>query len=334
MSHENLMNKNLKISWLWVSMLVTIFLLFVFCWIFVFGIYSSQKGSFFNKGHNAVWIGHEWVGEAKTDAEIAVLVNTLNNYQFDTVFVHSGPLESDGTIKPETYKYSVNFIEKAKKFDPGIKYQAWLGQIRNKIDLSDKDVRHNVVKQAMIMSQLVGFDGIHFDIEPVWDEDLDFINLLKETRETLPQGKTISVAMAEFIPSSSIWMFKNFHDFENYNTQVNYSNVAKYSDQIVVMAYDTGIKHGWLYRWLVREQTVWLSNLVEGKELFIGIPAYDEVKEGFDPEVENVENGLKGIVSGLNNIRSEEENFAGVAIYPYWEIDDTEWKTYEDLWLK
>lgn len=328
------MKKNLKIGWWWMSVLVSIFLLLIFCWVFIFGIYSSQKGSFFNKGHNAVWIGHEWVGEAKTDAEIAVLVNNLNNYQFDTVFVHAGPLENDGTIKPETYKYAMNFVEKVKKSDPDIEYQAWLGQIRGKIDLSDEGVRHNVVKQTIIMSQLVDFDGIHFDIEPVGDDDLNFINLLKETRETLPQGKTISVALAEFIPNSLVWMIKDFYKLENYNTQINYSNVAKYSNQIVAMAYDTGMRRGWLYRWLVREQTVWLSNLLENKELFIAIPAYDKASEDFDPKVENVENGIKGIVSGLNNIRSEEENFAGVAIYPYWEIDENEWKIYEDLWLK
>lgn len=328
------MKKNLKIGWWWMSVLVSIFLLLIFCWIFIFGIYSSQKGSFFNKGHNAVWIGHEWVGEAKTDAEIAALVNNLNNYQFDTVFVHAGPLENDGTIKPETYKYAMNFVEKVKKSDPDIEYQAWLGQIRVKIDLSDEGVRHNVVKQSIIMSQLVGFDGIHFDIEPVGDDDLNFINLLKETRETLPQGKTISVALAEFIPNSLVWMIKDFYKLENYNTQINYSNVAKYSNQIVAMAYDTGMRRGWLYRWLVREQTVWLSNLLKNKEFFIAIPAYDKASEDFDPKVENVENGIKGIVSGLNNIRSEEENFAGVAIYPYWEIDENEWKIYEDLWLK
>jgi hypothetical protein len=70
------------------------------------------------------------------------------------------------------------------------------------------------------------------------------------------------------------------------------------------------------------------------KQVFIGIPAYEESKEGFDPKIENVKNGLKGIIKGLNNMRSEVDNFEGVAIYPYWEISDEEWKTYNDLWLK
>ena len=318
-----------KISWLGLG-----FLFFIFAWAFTIGFSSNQPGHFFNKGNNAVWLGHEWVGDFKTDGEIQELAKTLSSHQIDTVFVHAGPLKENGKIDSETYKYSINFVEKLRKFDEDIKIQAWLGQIRSKINLSDEDIRHNVVNQAMIMTQLVGFDGIHFDIEPVWDNDLDFIQLLKDSREVLGPDKSISVALAEFIPESLIWMLDGVYEFKNYNSQVNYKNVAKYADQIVAMIYDTGINDEKVYSWLVKEQTIWLSDLLDGKKLFIAIPAYDEVKEGFNPKVENIENGLQGIINGLNNLRSSEENFAGVAIYPYWEISEEEWGTYDNLWLK
>lgn len=303
-------------------------------WIFVIGISANRPGAFFNKGHNATWIAHEWVGEQRSDEEIQGLVKSFKKYQIDTVFVHSGPFREDGSIDPETYQYAVNFIEKAKKFDNDIEYQAWLGQIRGKIDLADENVRHNMAKQSFILANLVGFDGIHFDIEPVWDEDFDFIAMLKESRGLMADDKKISVALSEFIPGTLIWITENVFEFKNFNTEVNYENVAQYADQIVVMAYDTGINKDWLYRWLVKEQTIWLTDMLEGKEVFIGIPAYDEAKEGFDPEVENVGNGLKGMVAGLNNLRSNDSNFAGSAIYPYWDIDEKEWKIYEELFIK
>lgn len=303
-------------------------------WYYVIGISINQKGSFFNKGHNAVWLSHEWVGEYKDREEVNNLVANLSRYQIDTVFVHTGPIRQDGTIDPATYTYAINFLEKARATKGKIHYQAWLGQIRSKIDLDEEKVRREIAKQSMILTQLVGFDGIHFDIEPVWDEDLAFISLLRETRGILPKEKKISVALAEFFPNSFVWLVKNFRKLENYNTQVNYTNVSKYADQVVVMAYDTGIKKSWFYRWLVKEQTIWLTDLLDGREVFVGIPAYDKLTKNFDPQVENVENGLRGIVAGLNDIRSEEENFAGVAIYPYWEMNVKEWRTYEDLWLK
>ena len=306
-----------------------IFVLAVLVWAFVFGFSSNQPGSFFNNGHNAVWIGHEWAGEEKTDAQIQELVNTLKNHQIDTVFMHVGPINSRGNVDSETYKYSLEFLERAKSFGEGIDYQAWLGQIRRKLDLSEEKIRHNISNLSVTLADIVGFDGIHFDIEPVWDGDRDFIKLLAEVRDNLSEDKKISVALAELIPGSILWLSEYVYTFENYNSEVNYSNVAMYADQVVAMVYDLGFESGWFYRWIVTEQTIRITDLLEGTEVFIAIPSYNDMG---NPE--NVENGLRGIIKGLNNFRSNEDNFSGVAIYSYWELDEEEWQVYDDLWLK
>ncbi|MFA6917383.1 MAG: glycosyl hydrolase family 18 protein [Candidatus Gracilibacteria bacterium] len=310
-----------------------VFIAFALIWVFFIGFSGNAPGSIFNRENNAVWIAHEWVGEEKSDVDIQRLVGDFQKHQIGTVFVHVGPLNEDGTIDPVTYQHAMNFIYKARLFDENIQYQAWLGQLRNKIDLADPDVRHNVANQAFIMTNLVGFDGVHFDIEPVWDGDENFILTLKESRELVGNDKVISVALAEFIPKSIIWLTQKIHKFENYNTEINYKNVAQYADQLVVMVYDTGLDKEWKYRWLVKEQTIWVTDLFNKKEVFIAIPSYDDVKAGFDPLIENIGNGLEGIIEGLNNTRSDEGNFAGVAIYPYWEISDDEWGIYDNLWL-
>ena len=297
------------------------------------GFNSNAPGNYFNKGNNALWLGHEWVGEPKTDIEIQKLVSDLQKHEIGTVFAHVGPLKSDGSIDPETYQYAINFVEKAKLYAPEISYQAWMGQIRSKIDLADTKVRHNVANQSLIMTWLTGFDGVHFDIEPVWDKDENFILTLKESRELIGDKYSISVALAEFIPRSVIWLTQKIHEFKNYNTEINYRNVAKYADQIVVMVYDTGLDETWKYEWFVKEQVIWVTDLFDDKQVFIGIPAYEEIKLGFDPLVENVETGLRGIISGLNNTRSDEDNLEGVAIYPYWEMSESEWDTFDKLWI-
>ncbi len=310
-----------------------VFVLAVLAWAFVFGFASNQPGSFFNSGHNAIWIGHEWVGEEKTDMQVQELVNTLKKHQIDTVFVHVGPINSRGSVDLETYKYSLDFLEKAKSFGGDIDYQAWLGQIRRKLDLDDESVRHNISNLSITLADVVGSDGIHFDIEPVWDGDRGFIKMLAEVRDNLGEEKKISVALAELIPGSILWLSEHVYSFENYNSEVNYLNVAKYADQVVTMVYDLGFESEWIYRWIVTEQTIRITCLLEGTEVFIAIPSYDN-KEGFASEVENVENGLRGITKGLNNFRSNEDNFAGVAIYSYWELDEEEWQVYDDLWIK
>lgn len=321
-------------SWWKITKIAVVFLLAILLWIFLVGISSDQSGSYYNKGHNAIWIEHAWVGEEKSYEEIKELVQTLEKHQIDTVFVHTGPLDYTGNVDPEIYKYAISFLDQAKELNNDIEYQSWLGQIRRKIDLSDAEVRSNIAKLSSILTQLIGFDGIHFDIEPVWDDDLEFIEVLKETKEIIPDNKKISVALAEFIPKSVIDFTEPVHEFKNYNSEVNYSNVAKYADQIAVMVYDTGLDSKWVYQSFLEEQTIWLSSLSEDTEIFIGIPAYEDETEGFDPEIENIFNALHGVINGLNNIRSTSNNISGIAIYPYWEMDVHEWRDFYDLWVK
>ncbi len=321
-------------KYLWkTTILGIIFVIFLLIWIFVIGISSGQTGPDFNKKNNAIWLEHKWVDTEHTVQEIQELIITLQKNDINTVFIHSGPYDTDGNIDPLTYSQAPAFLEIARRFGPEINYQAWLGQLRFRLNLSSEEVRRNVAKQAMIMTQMVGFDGVHINIEPVWDEDLYFIQTLKKVKDVMPEEKVLSVSLSKFIPKSTIWFFGNIYDFQNYNSEINYKNVSEYVYQIVVMAYDTGITSERMYRWFVREQTIWLTRLLEGKEVFIGIPAYEDVKEGFDPEIENIRNGLRGVINGLSNLRSREKNFSGVAIYSYWEMTEEKWDIYRELWL-
>ncbi|MBI4975672.1 hypothetical protein HZC20_03260 [Candidatus Peregrinibacteria bacterium] len=326
--------KKINFTWWRVSILLTLIgVLFVFV-VFFMGISANRSGHILNKKHNAVWAGHELVKDYKSKKDVQDFVNNLSKHQIDTVFVHAGPIEKNGSINPRTYSYAISFLEYARQFNKDIKYQAWLGQVRGKIDLSDEKVRHNIARECMILGQFAGFDGIHFDIEPVYNDDENFIKVLKECRGLLPKDKKISVSLAAYIPDSFVKFVENIAKFDNVNSDKIYTDASKYADQIVVMTYDKGMDSAWMYARFVKEQTIMLSDLLEGKELFMGIPAYEDVKEGFDPKFENIENGLKGVIEGLNDIRSSEENFAGVAIYPYWEMTDEKWRIYDKLWLK
>lgn len=298
---------------------------------FTIGFSAGKEGAFYNVSHNAIWLGHEWVDEFKGREEIVTMLEGLEGRGIDTLFVHSGPLDEDGNVSNDLYPYASHFLRIGREVYPEANYQAWLGQIRSKIRLEDSAVRENVAKTAEVMVKEVGFDGIHFDIEPVWDEDDDFIDALRLTRERLPEAK-ISVALAEFIPKLLIWLTDERKEWANYNTEVNYQNVAKYADQIVAMVYDTGLRESWHYRFLMREQVIWLSDLLEGKELFIGVPAYEDETRDSDPKVENLENALIGVTEGLNNWRSDKSNFAGVAIYAHWEVTEEEWQIYDKYW--
>lgn len=287
----------------------------------------------YNKGNNAVWAGHEWIGERKTTTQIKKFVETLQSHQISNVFLHVGPLLENGKIEQQSYVYSSYFLRQAKRINKDIKYQAWLGQIRGKLDLDDENIRKNVANQCRILGQFIGFDGIHFDIEPVSDDDIAFIKLLEECKSNMESKKVLSVALADIIPQSFLWFTNNVLKFKNVNSEVNYENVAKYADQIVVMLYDTKLHSDLFYKKFIVEQVTRITSLFKDKEVYFGIPAYEKGGNDFDPKVENVKNGILGVIIGLDNLRSNLDSFAGISIYPYWEISDDEWKTFDELWL-
>ncbi|MBU1992110.1 MAG: glycosyl hydrolase family 18 protein [Patescibacteria group bacterium] len=317
-----------------ITIVIVAVVLFIFIgWVMLFGPQTHHDGAHFNKGTNAIWVKHSWVSEAKTFQEIEEFITFLASKQITNVFMHVGPLDSDGSIPDYRYAEAENFLDVAHRITKRMKFQAWVGQIRSKIDLDDPDVRKNIAVVSRKLTNSIGFDGIHFDIEPVGDGDEAFILLLEDVRYEIPEGKIISVALSELIPRSIVTLLSPFWELENYNSEKYYKQVAKYADQVVAMTYDTSIDDEWLYRFLVRHQLIAATRALDDKEVFIGIPTYDDIKAGFNPAVENIRTGLLGIVDGLNNLRSDKDSFAGVAIYSNWETDQAEWNTYDELWL-
>jgi len=84
---------------------------------------------------------------------------------------------------------------------PGIRIQAYLGQVEAKgggtLDLSSTEVRDSIVKTAEAFLDL-NFDGIHYDIEPIYSGDEDYLSLLEATHTmTRERGALLSVAVAK-----------------------------------------------------------------------------------------------------------------------------------------
>jgi len=315
------------------SIIVVVTLSLFLAIFYVIGVTRFGGNHNYNKGDNAVWAGHEWIGERKTVGQIKKFIDTLQSHQISNVFLHVGPLLEDGKIEQKSYIYSSYFLRQAKRLNRDIKYQAWLGQIRSKIDLDNENVRKNVANQCRILGQVIGFDGIHFDIEPVSDNDASFITLLKECKENMAKEKVLSVALTDIIPKDFLWFTDKVLKFNNVNSEINYKNVAKYADQIVVMIYDTKLHSDWFYKKFIVEQVSRITSLLGDKKIYFGIPAYEKGSDNFDPKVENIKNAIIGVIMGLDNLRSNIDSFAGLSIYPYWEISDDEWKTFDEFWL-
>ncbi|EKD64037.1 MAG: hypothetical protein ACD_51C00093G0002 [uncultured bacterium] len=305
-------------------------------WYFIIGPHSDLEGKDFNLESNGLWLQHAWVGNEQETAVIEDLALKLAKYDIKYVYVHTGPFDSDGTIPEERYKFASEFLKILKAKNPDIVALAWVGQVRSELDIDDSIIRKNITTTCGELISETGFDGIHYDIEPIAHEDTAFLTLLEETRTELGDSAFISVATDEWQPSLLSDLAGEIldQDIKSYWETDYFKSTAETADQIVIMTYDTSLGETEHYEWLVEQQIIYLTQILvdSDAQLLIGIPTYEDDKESFDPEVENMETGLKGVVQGLNNKRTNVSVFTGVAIYADWETDESEWGIYENLW--
>lgn len=317
------------------AVIIFVILLLV-AWYFLVGPRRHEVGSYYNRNENAVWAPHAWVDQTHTPEEVRSFVETLGSHGVKYVFLHVGPIEPDGTIPPERYALLSEFLRTSRQYGDRIQFLAWMGQLRSKIHLEDINVRRNIVKTAGILIQDFGMDGIHYDIEPIVDDDSDFLFLLEDTKKAIGNDKTLSVALPELIPDYVFWIASRFMDLKSYLSSEFYREVAARSDQIAVMTYENSIKAASVYQYFLKNQVIWVTQLLshEKAKVLIGLPTYDKQTETFYPAAENIQSGLLGVIDGLNSWRSDVNVFQGVALYGSWYTDDNEWKTLETLFIK
>lgn len=289
-----------------------------------------------NIGNNGIWVGHKWytgfnVGDKKpvSQKEMAEFISTLNKNEIKYVYIHSGPLNIDGTINDMPGEFFQNLKIQA----PDVIFLPWIGGHRERLKLHE-DEWVSVFLQTVSKLHERGFDGIHLDIEPIRDNDIAYINLLKRLKSQWDGKLFISHATRRLSPNGTdMSLFdKNFWSINFYR------QTMLYSDQTVLMGYDTCLKFSKLYIAYMKHQTkLLLSNSVtfNNHKVLIGIPAYEDVSKLSDPNIENIKNAVIGVKLGLSELSENElSKFEGVSIYANWVTDDEEWDQYEDYWLK
>lgn len=321
---------------------IAVFFLLLFNFIFFhFSKYSTHlPDPNFKRNKNAIWIGHKWVGENLQESEYSLLCAKLKNNMISDVFVHVGPLDINGNIEYKKYHNAKEFLIQIKSCVPEIHLQAWIGQVEKKgggvIDISLPSIRNSILHTSEIFLQ-IGFDGIHYNIEPIFSGDMNLLDLLQKTHQiTKANGKILSIATDEIEPFVfSDFIIRLFSKRAGFWDKDYYLQIAENVDQIAVMMYDTAIPFAWLYAYVVKWQVEKITTLLEGKVLlFFGVPTYEEDRWSFHADAENMFSGIRGISMGIEEIPlSILENKFGIAIYSEWSTDDFEWKIFRTEWL-
>ncbi|MEU0369291.1 hypothetical protein ABZ070_03340 [Streptomyces sp. NPDC006283] len=290
------------------------------------------------RGKDAIWLGHAWVDGRKKDADVVAFAEQIRGTGIKDLYVHAGPLEHDGTLPADRYPRARWLIDAVHREMPGIRIQAWLGDVLategpNGLHLDDEKSRASVVASARQILD-AGFEGVHFDLEPLLSGDRDYLSLLDDLRElTRSRTAQLSIAAHQIDPLPAAHSVNGtITGRQKWWSQQFFGEVARRVDQIAVMSYDTWMPLESLYGGYVAQQTTLALEVTpESTDLLMGLPFFHEDDWGHHENAETVAAAVRGTRLGLGRTDRERERF-GVALYVDFAALDKDWEAYREGW--
>jgi len=290
----------------------------------------------FNQDRNGVWLEHRWLERGHSPEEMDTLLSGLANHGIVYVFPHLIPFGSGGVLPAHSREQMRAFLASARRAAPQIKVLPWVGGLRvgyrrqrpGTVALADLGQRQRMVAECRGLID-EGFDGIHLNIEPIDDGNDDFLALLRALRTAV--GPTHLLSLSAIRPGPiALPMAPNFFWSVEY-----YVRVGALADQLVVMAYDTGLPTAPLYE----RYAAWAASTVTSElvghhlraRVLLGVPTYRQTGLMHRAGVETPAHAIAGIVAGLRGVGGG-GTFEGVALYAEWTTDPADWAVYERLW--
>ncbi|MBT2506178.1 hypothetical protein J7I98_09755 [Streptomyces sp. ISL-98] len=290
------------------------------------------------RGRDAVWLGHAWVDGRKKDADVADFAARIKGTGIKDLYVHAGPLEHDGTLPKSAYPRARRLVAAVHREMPGIRVQAWLGdklvtEGPDGMRLADADTRAAVVRSTRQILD-AGFEGAHFDLEPLLSGDRHYLSLLDDLRDLTNERKVpLSVAAHQIDPLPAAHAVNRaVSGREKWWSQAFFAEVARRVDQIAVMSYDTWMPLESLYGGYVAQQTALALEVTpEGTDLLMGLPFFHEDDIGHHENAETVAAAIRGTRLGLGRTDRDRERF-GVALYVDFAAEEGDWAAYRAGW--
>jgi hypothetical protein len=294
----------------------------------------------YTRGKDAIWLGHAWVDGRKKDADVTALARRLKDTGIRDLYVHAGPLEHDGTLPRARYAEAGRFIAAVHREMPGIRVQAWLGDVLASESPDGMRLERAATRAAVVRSTreilAAGFQGAHFDLEPLHSDDRNYLTLLDALRRvTAAQDAALSVAAHQIDP------LPGFHSFWGATTghpkwwsQEFFGQVARRVDQIAVMSYDTMQPLEGTYGGYVAQQTALALEVTPPTtDLLMGLPFFRENRFGHWAHAETVPAAVRGVRLGLSRADADRANF-GVALYVDFAATEDDWTAYGEGWVR
>ncbi|MFI6446890.1 hypothetical protein [Kitasatospora sp. NPDC050543] len=289
------------------------------------------------RGRDALWLGHAWVDGRKSDGDVAALAAQLAGTGIRDLYVHTGPLEHDGSLPATAYPRAAWFVAAVGRAMPGVRVQSWLGDVvepeKTGLDLDEPAVRERIAASAQQVLD-AGFAGVHFDLEPVRSGSPGWLSLLDQVHAgTAARGAPLSVAAPQIDPLPGLHSAGiALADHGKWWSQAYFAETARRVEQIAVMSYDTSMPLESLYGGYVAQQTTLALEVTPpAVDLLMGLPAYWDDTPGHRGSAETVRAAVRGARLALGREAPARQTF-GLALYVDFTATPEHWSAYRRGW--
>lgn len=307
----------------------SLFALGIVAFAFDYFLYDSatpQPSSQFNAGKNGIWLRYLWYAGKHTPAEFADMYKSVTARQLRYAYFHVLTTKPDGHLKLRNEEGAKKLAADCRKFAPNVKSIAWVYVGSLDVNLDRPEIRKNLVDEFRWLIGECGFDGVQVDYEFAMCGSQGLLRLLEETRQALPKESLLSVATPMWYPAI-LWGWSDEY----------FQEVARRSDQLAVMCYDSYLYLPRAYAWLVSQQAIHITadcaQANPACRVILGVPTYDNQTLSHHPYAESLKNALRGVEQGLADKDAKLESFEGIALFADYTTDDNEWSQYEEYWL-
>lgn len=307
---------------------------------------------------NAYWIDQEWTYESRDLAQVNALASQLRANEVGIIYAHVSELNFDLTwtglpegsnqfaeVEPQVRA----FVEQIEQSHGNLRTYGVVN-IRADLDADGYRLDDPAVIEAIstFSTQVVtglGFDGVLLNVQPVWNNDENYLQLVREVRRAIGDEALFAVAVPPDwtpigvdvpVPSNiapgTVWD-------EEFKRRVALLQV----DQIVLKAFDSylvganGFTTNDYSQWLAYQVQAYIDAIAyldNDTRLIVTLSTEADKTLTRDAEVETVLAGISGVVQGIGRFDDDDRGvLEGIALYSSADTTNTDWDQFNDLWV-
>lgn len=300
---------------------------------------------------NGIWLNKSWTYLEHSPEDLLQVTSDLRDNGIGAIFLYTSSLRADGTWSglvdgnnrfTEVEAQIESLVSQIRAVYPSVQLYAWVEvNVQSpEYRLDQLQIQNTIANFSQQMVNQLDFDGVLLDIKPIFEENEDYIQLLRTVKREIGIDTDLLVAVPpDLTPSGTQLNLPNvIAPATEWSTEYK-QRVALLANQIVINAYNSYQTNPVDYiEWVsyqVDSYVEVLSQIDSNTTILVSVPNFESNSQAHDPEIESLAGSLDGVVRSANQLDDTNTGFlSGVAIFTDHILSDAEWSIYRQRWSR